>query len=73
MKAIPNRPISCDYDVKHNNEKWHIFAIWKRADGEVAWYEGRTIRNGVSSTRIFSPSEIRMPHKHSRTNGTGPR
>ena len=56
-----NRKERCEFDVMYNGEQWHIETVWVRANGEPAWYEGGTYRNGVKFMRIFSPSEIDVP------------
>jgi len=56
-----NRKERCDFDVMHNEEQWHIEMSWIQTDGNVAWYDGATYRDGVKFMRIFSPSEIDVP------------
>ena len=56
-----NRKESCDFNVIINNEEWHIEMAWIQANGEPAWYEGKTYRNGVCFTQIFSPDKITVP------------
>jgi len=56
-----NRKEHCDFDAVVNGETWHIEMAWLQKNGDVAWYDGGTFRNGVKFLRIFGPQEISPP------------
>lgn len=61
MKREANRKERCDFTVTFSGEQWEIDMAWISIDGTVAWYDGRTYRDGVSFHRIFTPDEIVVP------------
>uniref|UniRef100_A0A6H1ZZX1 Uncharacterized protein n=1 Tax=viral metagenome TaxID=1070528 RepID=A0A6H1ZZX1_9ZZZZ len=56
-----NRKKRCDFDAEFNGETWHIEMVWLQSNGNVAWYDGATFRNGVKFMRTFNPQEISPP------------
>ena len=56
-----NRNYPCDFDIKFNEENWHIYSRWVDRTNRVVWYDGRIDRNGITFYRVFSPDEIDVP------------
>lgn len=56
-----NTKEKCDFNINYKNENWHITAYWLSATRETCWYEGETLRDGVSFYRLFAPTEIDVP------------
>ena len=56
-----NRKEDCNFDVIVKGRKWHINTAWIQPNGEVAWFDASTERNGVTFYQIFSPDELEHP------------
>jgi len=56
-----NRKENCDFDVRYKEESWHIENVWIQENGEVAWFEAKTYRDGVCFNQIFSSWEVEIP------------
>jgi hypothetical protein len=56
-----NRKERCDFSVQYKGEQWDIQMAWIGKGNVVAWYDGRTVREGTSFYRTFEPSEITIP------------
>ena len=56
-----NRKEECEFSVEYNGETWAITNAWIATNGTTAWYEGHTVRDGVTWFRTFAPGEIAVP------------
>jgi hypothetical protein len=56
-----NRQQECEFTVEYAGERWDITQAWIAPGGKVAWYDGKTVRDGVTFFRTFGPDEIDVP------------